>query len=92
MFRSNQLRLSECLSNLEHIMGDKVRATKPDTITEPAKTKANSANKRPVRPGVKARGANTAAKVKVMDTTAKAISLEPTMAPWKGVMPSSMCR
>ena len=37
--------------------GVKVKATKPETITEPANAKANSVNNLPVRPGVKAKGA-----------------------------------
>ena len=92
ILRSNQVGLSTCLSNLEHIMGDKVRATKPDTITEPASANANSVNKRPVRPGVNAKGAYTAASVMVMATTAKPISLAPRMDASKGDMPSSMWR
>jgi flagellar basal body rod protein FlgG len=60
---------------LEHIMGDSVSATKPETTTAPASASANSANRRPVRPGVKASGAYTAARVSVMATTAKPISL-----------------
>ena len=39
---------------MEHIMGDKVSATNPETITAPASVSANSTNSRPVRPGVKA--------------------------------------
>ena len=73
-------------------MGDKVSATKPDTTTAPASASANSPNNLPVRPGVKAKGANTAASVMVMATTAKPISREPLMAAENGSMPSSMWR
>ena len=71
-------------------MGESDKATTPDTMTEPAKAKANSANKRPVRPGVKAKGANTATKVRVMATTAKPISRTPLMEAANGSMPSSI--
>jgi len=73
-------------------MGDSVSATKPETITAPARASANSANNRPVRPGVNISGAYTAASVSVMATTAKPISLEPLMAASNGFMPSSMWR
>ena len=56
-------------SNLEHIIGDSVRAITPDTITAPASVKANSRNKVPVSPETKPIGANTAAKVMVMAMT-----------------------
>ena len=75
-----------------HIIGVRVSATKPETITAPASVSANSANSRPVRPGVNASGANTAASVIVMATTAKPISLTPLSAAWNGVKPSSMWR
>jgi hypothetical protein len=77
-------------SSSEHIMGVSVSATKPETMTAPASVSANSVNRRPVRPGVKASGANTAASVSVMAMTAKPISRLPLMAAWKGDMPFSM--
>ena len=92
MLRSNQLGLGLCLSSSEHIMGDSVSATKPDTTTAPASASANSTNSRPVRPGVKASGAYTAANVSVMATMAKPISRAPWMAAANGAMPSSMWR
>ena len=73
-------------------MGDKVSATKPETNTAPAKANANSLNNLPVRPGVNASGANTAAKVRDMATMANPISLAPLMAAENGSKPSSMCR
>ncbi|MDT4852306.1 hypothetical protein FQZ97_865310 [compost metagenome] len=84
--------MSACRSSLEHIMGESVSATKPETTTAPASASANSANRRPVRPGVKASGAYTAASVSVIATMAKPISRAPWMAASKGFMPSSMCR
>ena len=80
------------MSSSEHIMGESVSATKPDTTTAPANASANSTNSRPVRPGVKASGAYTAASVSVMATMAKPISRAPWMAAANGCMPSSMWR
>ena len=73
-------------------MGDSVSAMKPDTATAPANASANSMNRRPVRPGVKASGAYTATSVKVMATTAKLTSLAPLIEAENGSMPSSMWR
>ena len=73
-------------------MGVKVSATRPDTNTAPASASANSLNNLPVRPGVNAKGANTAAKVMDIATMAKPISLAPLMAAENGSRPSSMCR
>ncbi|MCY1529078.1 hypothetical protein D9M68_642060 [compost metagenome] len=73
-------------------MGESVSATKPETTTAPASASANSANRRPVRPGVKAKGAYTAAKVSVMATMAKPISRAPLIAASNGFMPSSIWR
>ena len=58
-------------------MGDSVSATKPETSTAPANASANSVNSRPVRPGVNASGAYTAASVSVMAMTAKPTSRAP---------------
>ena len=92
MPRSKALGLGLWRSSSEHSMGVSVSATKPDTSTAPASASANSVNSRPVRPGVKAKGANTATSVSVMATTAKPISRTPTMAAANGAMPSSMWR
>ena len=92
MVRSNRLGCGLCLSSSEHIMGVSVSATKPDTTTAPARASANSVNNRPVRPGVKARGAYTATSVAVMVMTAKPISRAPRMLAENGSMPSSMYR
>ena len=87
---SNHEGLGLCLRSLEHIMGESDKATTPETMTEPAKASANSANSRPVRPGVNAKGANTATSVMVMATTAKPISLTPLMAAANGSIPCSI--
>ncbi len=79
-------------SSTEHIIGDSVRATKPDTSTAPASVRANSMKSLPVRPVMKATGAYTAASVSVIATTAKAISFEPCSAACRRGMPSSMWR
>ena len=92
MNRSNRPGVGLWRSSLLHSIGVRVRATKPDTSTAPASVSANSPKSRPVRPGVKASGANTAASVRVIATTAKLISRTPLMAAWKGSMPSSTWR
>jgi hypothetical protein len=81
-----------CLSSLADIIGVMVSATMPEITTAPASVRANSRNSEPVRPPVKASGANTAASVIVMATTGPVISLMPTKAAWGGVRPSSMWR
>ncbi|MNP36119.1 hypothetical protein D3C76_1294830 [compost metagenome] len=73
-----------------HIIGDRVRATIPEMITAPARVNANSLNRAPVRPSRKPIGAYTAARVMVIETTGIAISLAPSSAASKGVLPSSM--
>ena len=73
-------------------MGVSVSAIKPEIKTAPASASANSTNNRPVRPGVKARGAYTAAKVSDMATMANPISRAPLIDAENGSIPSSMCR
>ena len=46
-----------CRNSRALIIGVSVRATKPDTITAPARVNANSRNSLPVFPGVNAMGA-----------------------------------
>ena len=92
MPRSKRFGAGLWRSSLLHSIGVSVSATKPETITAPASVSANSPNSRPVRPGVKASGANTAASVSVIATTAKLISRTPLSAAWNGVSPSSMWR
>ena len=43
--------------SFEHIIGESVNATKPDTSTAPASVRANSMKSLPVRPVMKATGA-----------------------------------
>ena len=50
-------RLLSWRSSCEHIMGESVSATKPETRTAPDRARANSMNRRPVRPVAKASGA-----------------------------------
>ena len=80
------------MSNLEHIIGVSVSATKPETITDVATVSANSVKSLPVLPVISAKGQNTAASVMVMAMTAKPISLLPWKAAFIGFIPSSMCR
>lgn len=72
--------------------GVKVRATIPETITAPAKVTANSKKICPMASWIKAMGIYTAAKVRVMATTAKPISLDPSFAAFRGDFPSSIWR
>ncbi|MNP03939.1 hypothetical protein D3C76_958380 [compost metagenome] len=64
--RRSKIRSSRCArpegfsswrSSLEHIIGDRVRATMPEMITAPARVRANSRNSAPVRPSRKPMGA-----------------------------------
>ena len=71
------------------IIGVMVTAIRPESTTEPAKVTANSRNNAPVRPPVKASGANTAAKVMVIATMAEKISRMPLKAACIGDMWSS---
>ena len=71
------------------IIGVMVSATMPEMITDPASVTANSRNSAPVRPPVKASGANTAASVIVMATTAEEISRMPLKAACIADMSSS---
>ncbi len=92
IMRSKRFGAGSWRSSLLHIIGVSVRAMKPETITAPASVSANSTNSRPVRPGVKASGANTAASVSVIATTAKPTSFAPLSAAWNGASPSSTWR
>ena len=92
MWLSNQVGWGLWRSNLALSMGERVSATKPETRTAPASARANSLNSLPVRPGVKASGANTAVRVRVMATTANPISRTPLIAAENGSIPSSMWR
>ena len=65
-------------------------AANDEIITEPATTKLNSRNRRPLVPSMNTIGRNTATRVMVVDITAKKISLEPSMPALNGRMPCSM--
>ncbi|MNO96108.1 hypothetical protein D3C76_877700 [compost metagenome] len=79
-------------NNSELITGDRVSATMPDTITAPARVRANSRNSVPVSPPIKPIGAYTAARVRVMAITGPAISRAPASAAATGDLPSSIWR
>ena len=79
-------------SIFEHIIGDSVSATTPDTSTAPASVKANSRNRLPVRPPARPIGAYTATSVIVMAMTGSASSRAPWIAASYRDWPSSMCR
>ena len=66
--------------------------SKPDTATAAATVSANSVNRRPVLPVMKPSGANTAARVRDIAITAKAISFEPSIEAWRGSLPISTWR
>ena len=57
MKRAIILGLALCLRSFEHIIGVRVRAMNPEMTTAPARVRANSRNRRPVDPGMKAIGA-----------------------------------
>ena len=71
-------------------MGVNVRAANEDIITEPATTKLNSRNRRPVVPSMNTMGKNTANNVMVVEITAKKISFAPSMPAAFGLIPRSM--
>ena len=71
-------------------MGVNVRAANEEIITEPATTKLNSRNRRPVVPSMNTMGKNTATKVTVVEITAKKISFAPSIPASKGFMPRSI--
>ena len=83
---------SALLRKTEHIIGERVRAITPETMTEPASVNANSRNSEPVRPPRKPIGAYTAASVMVMEMTGPTISRAPCIAACTGGLPSSRCR
>ena len=63
--------------NLLPNIGDKVRATKEETIIAKDKAIAVSLNKVPAIPSMKISGRNTATKIKVVAIIANVICLEP---------------
>ena len=71
-------------------IGDKVSATKEDTIIEKDNAIAVSLNNVPDIPSIKISGKNTATKIKVVAIIANEICLEPLYAATKGVYPFSI--
>ena len=78
--------------SFEHIIGVSVRATTPEKKMAAASWMANSRNRRPVLPVMKARGTKTAISVAVVAMTAKPISRAPSNEARRGGCPSSMRR
>ena len=72
------------------IIGVKVSAANDEITTEPATTKLNSRNRRPLVPSMNTIGRNTASSVMVVDMTAKKISFEPSIPAFSGLIPCSM--
>ena len=70
-------------------MGVKVKATNHEKRKQKARVQANSINSFPKKPSMKPIGKNTDAKVIVIATTAKPISLEASNAAVIGVFPNS---
>ena len=77
---------------LEAIIGESVSATKPEKATAMLSVTLNSANMRPVSPGMKATGTNTLISTNVVATTAKATWRVPLKAATSGCSPCSMRR
>ena len=69
---------------MAHSIGVRVRATKPEMMTDPATAMPNSLNSRPVEPLRKASGVKTATRETVVAMTAKAISRVPLIAAVSG--------
>src|SRR5688572_14471640 len=65
---------SSPVPNLDASIGQTVRATAADMLTENASTKPNSENRLPTKPGMKDTGMKTAARVAVVESTEKTIS------------------
>ena len=78
---------SPSLSNFEPIIGDRVRATMPETITAPANVNANSRKSAPVSPPWIATGVYTAASVMVIAMMGPTSSRAASSAARIGVAP-----
>ena len=73
-------------------MGSSVKLTKSDTSTAKATVTPNWKKILPMMPPMKATGMNTATTAKVVDITARPISLVPSRAASSWVFPISRCR
>ena len=80
------------LKNREHIMGESVSATMPETATAPARVKANSVKRLPVRPPWKPMGTYTATSTTVMARMGPPSSRAAMREASSGVFPSFMWR
>jgi hypothetical protein len=80
------------LKKREHIMGDSVSATMPDTTTEPASVNANSVNSEPVSPPWKPMGTYTATSTTVIARMGPPSSRAASSEACMGDLPSRMCR
>ena len=76
--------------NLLPSIGERVRATKDETIIENVKAIAVSLNNVPEIPSIKINGKKTAIKTKVVAMIANVICLEPLYAATNGVSPFSI--
>ena len=85
---ANPFSASPERSRREPIIGDRVRATTPETMTAPASVKANSRKSAPVRPPWKPIGAYTAASVIVMAMIGPRSSRAALIAASNGFSPS----
>ena len=85
---ANPFSVSPARSRREPIIGDRVSATTPDTMTAPARVKANSRKRAPVSPPWIATGVYTAARVMVMATMGPTSSRAACSAASNGALPS----
>ena len=76
--------------NLLPNIGDRVRATKEETIIENVNVIAVSLNNVPEIPSIKIKGRNTAIKIKVVAIIANEICLDPLYAATRGDSPFSI--
>ena len=73
-------------------IGTSVSETKAEARMASETTTANSWNSRPITPGMKKIGMNTATSEVEIEMIVNATSREPCSAAWNGAMPSSMWR
>ena len=71
-------------------MGVNVSATNDEIITAPETTILNSRKSLPVIPSKNTMGMKTATNVTVVETTAKNISFDPSIAASRGIIPFSI--
>ena len=76
----------------EHSIGASVSETTADTDNRRRDGEANSRNTRPMIPPISSSGMNTATSDRLIDSTVKPISRDPSSAASNGGVPFSMCR